>query len=943
VTARQAWRLARRWLWLCALGAVLAAGTSYLVSAQLPRVYEGKTKLLLTPGQASGAVTSIDDVLVAERLASTYSELARTRPVIEAAIRSGGLDLTLEDALRQVTVTPLRDTQLLQVSVRASDPERAASLANLVAAALVQQIEASQTGRLASSREGLARQVGQLAASIAETTRRVEDLRAQPPGPARDGDLAQAQFDLAQLQQSHSMALRSYEDMRVAAAQRSELLSVIEPATPAETPVEPRMLLNTLLGAVVGFALGLAVAFLVEHLDDRVTSPERLKRVADLPMIGSLSLAPMGTIERPPLGVADGPAQRGPGRRRREPAPIGGTPRGRQGRARASVGAAHQATGSALSLPMNGLEAWDARNAAESFHLLRTNLQFAAAGRGLRLLLVTSADLGEGKTTTAANLSIVAAMAGQKVLLVDADLRRPSLHKVFSVPNDVGLASLLIDEPLSLADALVRTHLERLSLLPSGPLPFDPGGLLVSTRMRDLLTELREQADLVVVDSPPVLGVSDPAILAGLVDGTLLVVDARRTRGPAVADAVGTLRSAGAHILGAALSGAPDHAASYYHYYRPAPNRSPRLTRLTRLNGLLRPAREQASRVLPVIGRLARSVHGRVGPASLRHVATKAVAWGDVARGWVRTRGQRPLRVVFAAVAVPLAVLFALPVLVTSHTPDGDAARSDSALRSATGPDIGVLVGDEMRQIQIPAGPAVDVPDGTPIATEGPRDDSRSTAPSDAVPIQTDDTVLPAVPRPSPSSTVPPRYGFEESFADTRRGWPNDSSSTAWLGGGGYHLFVRHPAQFVAIGAPIAEPIRDVVVTATFRKLGGPEGGGYGVIVRDQGPGSRDGRDQNGTYLVFEVSDLGEFGAWRRSGDSWTDLIPWTRSDAVRRGGAVNSLTVQAVGRQLLFLVNGIQVASQVDPAPAVGGVGISVGGELNAVVLDRFAVRTID
>ena len=197
-----------------------------------------------------------------------------------------------------------------------------------------------------------------------------------------------------------------------------------------------------------------------------------------------------------------------------------------------------------------------------------------------------------------------------------------------------------------------------------------------------------------------------------------------------------------------------------------------------------------------------------------------------------------------------------------------------------------------------------------------------------------------ATAQPSPTPTTPFRTAFEEHFADNQRNWPNNPQATAWFAEGAYHLFARQPGQFVAVGAPIAESLRDVVVAALFRKVAGPPGGGYGVIVRDQGPQPRDGLNQRGRYYVLEVGDRGEVGIWRREEDHWVELLPWTGSDAVRPGGEANELTVQAIGRQLTFLVNGIQVASAVDPVVAEGGVGVFVGGDLNEVVLERFVVQ---
>jgi sortase A len=198
---------------------------------------------------------------------------------------------------------------------------------------------------------------------------------------------------------------------------------------------------------------------------------------------------------------------------------------------------------------------------------------------------------------------------------------------------------------------------------------------------------------------------------------------------------------------------------------------------------------------------------------------------------------------------------------------------------------------------------------------------------------------------------APPPPAFPATFRtvyDERPGqggagggrWPHDPAATAWNAGDGYRLVARRPGQFVALAAPVAAPPRDAAVSAAFRKVGGPPGGGYGLIVRDQGPGPRDGLNQGGRFYVFEAGDRGEVGVWRREGARWVDLLPWTPADAVRPGGAANELTVQAVGQRVTFLVNGRVVASLSDPVLADGAVGVFVGGDLNEVVLERFVLQ---
>ena len=156
-----------------------------------------------------------------------------------------------------------------------------------------------------------------------------------------------------------------------------------------------------------------------------------------------------------------------------------------------------------------------------------------------------------------------------------------------------------------------------------------------------------------------------------------------------------------------------------------------------------------------------------------------------------------------------------------------------------------------------------------------------------------------------------------------------------------YRLAASEVGQFVAVGIPGTHALGDTVVTGWFHKVGGPPGGGYGLILRDQSPEARDGRNQLGRYYVFEVGDRGEVGVWLRDGDHWLDLLTWTPSNAVKPGFASNELTVTAAGDHMSFVVNGIPVASQTDTALRSGAAGLFVGGDGNQVAVERIAVSS--
>lgn len=193
--------------------------------------------------------------------------------------------------------------------------------------------------------------------------------------------------------------------------------------------------------------------------------------------------------------------------------------------------------------------------AAEAYRTLRTNLLFSSLDRPLHTILITSSAPNEGKSTTLANLAVTMAEAEQRVLMVDCDLRRPSLHTLFGLPNEHGLTSSMLEQAES-ALPIQATSVPGLRLLPSGPLPPRPADLLGSRRMGAILERLRREADIVLFDTPPVGAVTDAAVLAPQMDGVLLVLHAGQTRRDRAREARQILDKVKANIVGVVLNGA---------------------------------------------------------------------------------------------------------------------------------------------------------------------------------------------------------------------------------------------------------------------------------------------------------------------------------------------------------------------------------------------------
>jgi non-specific protein-tyrosine kinase len=203
---------------------------------------------------------------------------------------------------------------------------------------------------------------------------------------------------------------------------------------------------------------------------------------------------------------------------------------------------------------------------AEAFRTLRTNLEFSNLDKTLRSLLVTSASAEEGKSTTLANLAVTIAQSGKRVIVADADLRRPTLHQIFGLKNNSGLTDMVRDESLLANPPLQETSVANLQALTSGQLPPNPAEILGSKRMGEILTALLERADMVLFDAPPLLAVTDAAVLSSKVDGVLLVVSAGKTKRENARKAQAQLEKINARIIGAVLTNVQADGSAQYYY-----------------------------------------------------------------------------------------------------------------------------------------------------------------------------------------------------------------------------------------------------------------------------------------------------------------------------------------------------------------------------------------
>ena len=351
-----------------------------------------------------------------------------------------------------------------------------------------------------------------LAATVAET----QSARTQ--AGAGLGDFAGWEVTLARLTREHDAAGTSDKaftdklaDLTLREKARHASARIIERAQPPTSPIRPKKAQSVVFGCLMGLIVGVCLALLQEFLDDRINSVEDAGRLLSLPSLGHV----------PALSVTD-----------------------------------------ARLLPqMAGLDP-----AAESYRILRTNIHFASVDAPVRTLLVTSSNPGEGKTTTAANLAFAMAMDGKRVILVDTDLRRPSLHKLLELPAGPGLTDVLLGH----AGLSPHAVLPNLSVITCGSTPPNPSELLNSRTFRSLVETLTEQADIVIFDSPPVLVAADAAILASQMDGTVFIIETGVTRKAAARQTVRLLHQARANVLGIAYNKmrVRDDAGYYYYQYQ---------------------------------------------------------------------------------------------------------------------------------------------------------------------------------------------------------------------------------------------------------------------------------------------------------------------------------------------------------------------------------------
>lgn len=464
------------------------------------------------------------------QVAATAAELSRSAP-------DGGLDLANSDMLRDEVLRQLRD----------SLNEALAEYEALIGAGKGEQhpLVVSANARVNAARAALASEVENVRQAaqrdLAVVDREVADLTTLfEQAQQRALELGGLELDYRRLERSktnteklYSLVIERSKESNLTRMMRFNNIQVIDPPLVPKSPISPRVPLNMTIGLVGGLALGLFGAFAREMFDRSVKSPNDIEHDLGLTFLGML----------PRVGRAHGSGYGARGARRR---------RARSGEGQRIELIVHEDPQSAISEASRGL---------------RTNVSFMSPDKPYKTLLVTSAGPSEGKTTVACCLAVAMAQAGHKVLIVDCDLRRPRLHRVFQKSNERGVTSTLLDRG-GLALAVSSTEVPGLHLLSSGPSCPSPAETLQSNAFQSLLAELAADFDRIVIDSAPIGPVTDAVILSTRVDATIMVIRALSTTRDGALHARRALEDVRANLVGAVLNAADPGRAEYPYYYR---------------------------------------------------------------------------------------------------------------------------------------------------------------------------------------------------------------------------------------------------------------------------------------------------------------------------------------------------------------------------------------
>ncbi len=499
---------ARKWWWLC-LAAMVTAGASAAGYTLLQSPIYQTRATIMVGNSINNPNPDTRDFYLAQQLLATYADIVKRQVVRAATLESLGMD-----SLPLYSTRAVPNTQLLEITVTDTDPARAQAVANEL---VNQMILLSPAGRDGQRRqEFVTAQLDKLETNIAESEEELERKQAELAQAFGAVQIAEMEKEVAALRNKLVTLQANYASLLANTQQgAANTINVVEYAALPVLPSGPNLRQNVILACLAGLALAIGLGFVIDHMDDSLKNPDDVSQHLSMNTLAAIRAAEAGASEEGELITLTN--TRSPG--------------------------------------------------TEAFRVLRTNLQFAAVDHALQKLMVTSPAPGDGKSTVASNLGIVMAQGGKRVILVDADLHRPRLHRHFQLVNNMGVTTALVDERARVRQHLQAASVPNLHVMTSGPLPPNPAELLGSARMQALLTELQREADVVIVDSPPVTALADAAVLSTQMDGVLLVVRAGKTRRELAQRALDALLQVHARVLGVVINRMPTRGAGYYSNY----------------------------------------------------------------------------------------------------------------------------------------------------------------------------------------------------------------------------------------------------------------------------------------------------------------------------------------------------------------------------------------
>lgn len=511
-------RLAGRWWWLLILGALIPALASIYITSRQADYYQARATLMVGTSLQNPDPEQ-REIALANTLANAYARLVREGPITQAVTNRLGLKRQPEQLAGQISTAIYPEAQLLAIMVVDSNPQAAALIANALADELVRRSPSTQEDRQ-RRRQFIQAQLDELELQIKQMDEDIAQVRSSLVDLTSAAELEEAQKRLSQLETARGNYQATYAGlMSSSGAGSPSVVSILETAVVPTAPLPRRDKLVIAIAAAAGLAMAVAGVVLIEYLDDSVRwEGEAKRRLLDMPVLGAIPK--ISRSRHTPISTSLDPTS-----------PIAETIRG-----------------------------------------LRTNVFLAANDGLLKTLLVTSPELNVGKTFTVGQFGLAIALEGKRVVLVDADLRKPSLHEFFDLPNLHGLADFLANSGQlvedDLREAVQDTGVENLYLLPAGRPPLDPSSLLASQRFEDLLGTLRAWADVVLIDSPPALVAPDVALLAALVDGTVMVVVSGRTSAAKISNTREYLiRRKEVKLLGVIFNRVSMDVEGYYYSY----------------------------------------------------------------------------------------------------------------------------------------------------------------------------------------------------------------------------------------------------------------------------------------------------------------------------------------------------------------------------------------